>query len=48
MARFGGDSLDLPATAEIAATNVALPMGPDLDDDAIGHVVDACAVAVPA
>jgi dTDP-4-amino-4,6-dideoxygalactose transaminase len=48
MARFGGDSLDLPATAEIAATNVALPMGPNLDDDAIARVVDACAVAVPA
>ncbi|MFL5781794.1 MAG: DegT/DnrJ/EryC1/StrS family aminotransferase [Thermoleophilaceae bacterium] len=48
MARYGGHSLDLPATAEIAATNVALPMGPDLDDDAIGRVVEACAVAVPA
>ena len=42
MARFGADA-DLPATEELAATNLALPMGTGLDPEAVGEVVDACA-----
>jgi dTDP-4-amino-4,6-dideoxygalactose transaminase len=41
MERFGGTSLDLPGTAEIARTNLALPMGTGLDDTAIDEVVAA-------
>ncbi|HEX8074160.1 MAG TPA: DegT/DnrJ/EryC1/StrS family aminotransferase [Thermoleophilaceae bacterium] len=48
MARFGGESLELPVTDEIARTNVALPMGTDLPDEDVGRVVEACQVAVPA
>jgi dTDP-4-amino-4,6-dideoxygalactose transaminase len=42
MARFGAHA-DLPATEQLAATNLALPMGPALDPEAVGEVVDACA-----
>ena len=48
MERFGGASLDLPVTAELARTNVALPMGPDLDRAAVEQVVAACREAAPA
>jgi dTDP-4-amino-4,6-dideoxygalactose transaminase len=43
MARFGGSSLDLPGTAEAAATNVALPMGTGLTEEQLAEVVAACA-----
>jgi dTDP-3-amino-3,4,6-trideoxy-alpha-D-glucose transaminase len=43
MARFGGPSLDLPGTAEAAATNVALPMGTGLTEEQLAEVVAACA-----
>jgi dTDP-3-amino-3,4,6-trideoxy-alpha-D-glucose transaminase len=39
--RFGGGSLELPVTDEIARTNIALPMGPDLDETAVTEVVGA-------
>lgn len=42
MARFGAGA-DLPATEELAATNLALPMGTGLEPEAVGEVVDACA-----
>jgi dTDP-3-amino-3,4,6-trideoxy-alpha-D-glucose transaminase len=42
MQRFGAGA-DLPATEELAATNLALPMGTGLDPEAVGEVVDACA-----
>jgi len=42
MERFGAGA-DLPATEELAATNLALPMGTQLSADAVGEVVDACA-----
>jgi dTDP-4-amino-4,6-dideoxygalactose transaminase len=45
MTRFGGDALDLPVTAEVARTNLALPMGTGLGDDAIAEVVAACQAA---
>ena len=45
MQRFGGDSLDLPGTTELARTNLALPMGTGLDDRAIAEVVSACEAA---
>jgi dTDP-3-amino-3,4,6-trideoxy-alpha-D-glucose transaminase len=34
---------ELPGTEELAATNLALPMGTGLDPEAVGEVVDACA-----
>jgi dTDP-4-amino-4,6-dideoxygalactose transaminase len=34
---------DLPATEEAARTNVALPMGPELTEDQVRAVVQACA-----
>jgi dTDP-4-amino-4,6-dideoxygalactose transaminase len=46
MERFGGESLDLPGTDEVARTNVALPMGPDLDEQAVSEVVNAVRSAV--
>ncbi|HEX8744824.1 MAG TPA: DegT/DnrJ/EryC1/StrS family aminotransferase [Thermoleophilaceae bacterium] len=46
MERFGGAALDLPGTDEVARTNVALPMGPDLDESAVGAVVEAVRSAV--
>ncbi|TMM10069.1 MAG: DegT/DnrJ/EryC1/StrS family aminotransferase [Actinobacteria bacterium] len=48
MERFGGDSLDLPGTAELARTNLALPMGTQLGEDAIAEVVEACRAAAGA
>ncbi len=42
MERFGAGA-DLPATEELAATNLALPMGTGLDPEAVGEVVEACA-----
>jgi dTDP-4-amino-4,6-dideoxygalactose transaminase len=42
MARFGAGA-HLPATEELAATNLALPMGTNLRPDAIGEVVDGFA-----
>ncbi len=46
MAAYGAESLDLPATAEAARANVALPMGPELTDEAVEQVVKACAEAL--
>jgi dTDP-3-amino-3,4,6-trideoxy-alpha-D-glucose transaminase len=42
MERFGA-SADLPATEELAATNLALPMGTNLTPEAVGEVVDGFA-----
>ena len=42
MAGFGAGA-ELPGTEELAATNLALPMGTGLDPEAVGEVVDACA-----
>jgi dTDP-4-amino-4,6-dideoxygalactose transaminase len=42
MERFGANA-DLPATEELAATNLALPMGTNLTPDAVGEVVDGFA-----
>jgi dTDP-4-amino-4,6-dideoxygalactose transaminase len=46
MARFAG--ADLPVTDELAQTNVALPMGPELDAGQVAEVVDACRQRVSA
>jgi dTDP-3-amino-3,4,6-trideoxy-alpha-D-glucose transaminase len=46
MLEYGGDQLDLPATAEAARTNIALPMGPQLGEEAVDDVVAACAEAL--
>ncbi|MEA2405391.1 MAG: hypothetical protein QOE08_2038 [Thermoleophilaceae bacterium] len=43
MERFGGDRLDLPGTAEVARTHLAIPMGTALSDEAVAEVVRACA-----
>jgi dTDP-4-amino-4,6-dideoxygalactose transaminase len=48
MERFGGASLELPATDEIARTNIALPMGPDLTSEQVTEVVEAVRAAAPA
>jgi dTDP-3-amino-3,4,6-trideoxy-alpha-D-glucose transaminase len=48
MARFGGESLDLPGTAEAARTNLALPMGTGLSNDQLKEVVEAARMAVGA
>lgn len=48
MERFGGESLDLPGTDEVARTNIALPMGPDLDQGAVAEVVGAVRSALVA
>ena len=42
MERFGAGA-QLPATEELAATNLALPMGSALRPEAVGEVVDVCA-----
>jgi dTDP-3-amino-3,4,6-trideoxy-alpha-D-glucose transaminase len=34
---------DLPGTEEVAATNLALPMGPELSDEQVAEVIAACA-----
>ena len=46
MARYGGDSLDLPGTAEAARTNVALPMGTELANEQVKEVIDTALSAV--
>jgi len=46
MARYGGESLDLPGTAEAARTNVALPMGTGLANEQVKEVIDAALSAV--
>ena len=43
MERFAPHGLELPGTDEAARTGIALPMGPELTDEAIREVVDACA-----
>jgi dTDP-4-amino-4,6-dideoxygalactose transaminase len=48
MAEFGGEALDLPATAELARTNLALPMGTDLTEGEVGQVVAALREATTA
>jgi dTDP-3-amino-3,4,6-trideoxy-alpha-D-glucose transaminase len=48
MERYGGESVDLPATDEIARTNIALPMGPDLSDAQVDEVVGAVRSALAA
>jgi dTDP-4-amino-4,6-dideoxygalactose transaminase len=48
MAGLGGAELDLPGTEELAATNLALPMGPDLTDDQAREVVEALQEAAAA
>ena len=39
---------ELPATDEVAARNLALPMGPELTSEQVAAVVDACAARVAA
>jgi dTDP-3-amino-3,4,6-trideoxy-alpha-D-glucose transaminase len=46
MARYAGS--DLPVTDELAVTNLALPMGPELTADQAAAVVDACRQRVSA
>ena len=41
MLSFGGDSLELPVTDELARCNLALPMGTDLSEGEVGQVVAA-------
>ena len=38
----------LPVTDELAATNLALPMGPELSDEQVEAVVAACGGRGPA
>ncbi|HEV2771288.1 MAG TPA: DegT/DnrJ/EryC1/StrS family aminotransferase [Thermoleophilaceae bacterium] len=38
-----GGPPDLPGTEEAAATNLALPMGPELSDEQVAEVIAACA-----
>jgi dTDP-4-amino-4,6-dideoxygalactose transaminase len=45
MAPYGADALDLPSTAGIARSNLALPMGTSLGPDDVARVVEACAAA---
>ncbi len=42
-ARYAPADLDLPGTNEVARTHLALPMGPELTDDQVREVVEACA-----
>ena len=42
-ARYAPPGLELPGTDEVAATHLALPMGPELSEDQIREVVAACA-----
>jgi dTDP-3-amino-3,4,6-trideoxy-alpha-D-glucose transaminase len=42
MARFAKGA-ELPVTDELARTNLALPMGPDLTDEQVTEVIEACA-----
>jgi dTDP-4-amino-4,6-dideoxygalactose transaminase len=48
MVRYGGDSLDLPGTAEAARTNLALPMGTGLSEKDLKTVVEAAKTAARA
>ncbi len=41
--RFAPAGLALPGTDEVARTNLALPMGPELSDEAVQEVVEGCA-----
>lgn len=43
MAPYAREGLELPGTDEAARTNLALPMGPELADEAVAEVVAACA-----
>jgi dTDP-4-amino-4,6-dideoxygalactose transaminase len=43
MERYGGERLDLPGTAEAAATHLALPMGTGLREEQVDEVIAACA-----
>jgi dTDP-4-amino-4,6-dideoxygalactose transaminase len=43
MELYGGERLDLPGTAEAAATHLALPMGTGLAEEQIDEVIAACA-----
>ena len=43
MAGYGGESLDLPGTAEAARTHLALPMGTQLSESQVDEVIAACA-----
>ena len=45
MARYARDGVPLPVTDELAACNIALPMGPALDEHAVQSVVAAIAAA---
>jgi dTDP-4-amino-4,6-dideoxygalactose transaminase len=42
MAPYADASLDLPGTALASSQNVALPMGTELDSNAVSEVVEAC------
>ncbi|HEY7630985.1 MAG TPA: DegT/DnrJ/EryC1/StrS family aminotransferase [Thermoleophilaceae bacterium] len=46
MERWGGPGLDLPGTAVAARESLAIPMGSDLDADAVAEVVAACRAAL--
>ena len=48
MSRYGGESLDLPGTAEAARTNLALPMGTDLSPETVADVAKAARDAASA
>jgi dTDP-4-amino-4,6-dideoxygalactose transaminase len=43
MEHLGGESLDLPGTAEAARTHLALPMGTQLSESQVDEVIAACA-----
>lgn len=42
-ARYARDGIELPGTDEAARSHLALPMGPELGDEAVREVVEACA-----
>jgi dTDP-4-amino-4,6-dideoxygalactose transaminase len=46
MAPYVGDAFELPATDELARTNLALPMSPVLEDNAVREVVAAVEAAL--
>jgi dTDP-4-amino-4,6-dideoxygalactose transaminase len=43
MAEIAREGLELPGTEQAAQTHLALPMGPELDEEAVREVVEACA-----
>jgi dTDP-4-amino-4,6-dideoxygalactose transaminase len=45
MAPYAEGAPPLPATDDLARTNIALPMGPTLSEDQTGEVVAAIAAA---